>query len=593
LYRKSRLVKTIPSAQGVRQGDSLAALAFAVSVQGVYERALRGTQAAGVAILDDLVIFGRAPAVFQAIDQLKQACKEEKIQINLGKSRVLFPGPGAPPRNLVTQCHTNGIPLVRGSMQVLGSRIGCDRDADQKWGDDLVAAHKPFFSALAKVPYQYALLLLRSCGLPCLNYVTRTVPPSNISKSIAEFDRLVLMSLGRIVEKDPAKFSEEVKQQIGLPLRHGGLGLRPYARVAPAAFLASFNSAVDDVLNIVFAPAFTVLSASLGTIRLRHVPSSAIAPFTPFQQLLATPRAKEAQDCHQGLTRGGVSVIPFNAFLRLHKQHLQKDIVASIDELRSNNLKRRGDATAARLLSAASKHASSWLSTLPTSDAVTITDGYFPHAIRNLLGLSPNDSPSGSCFCGQPFSITHPHSCTPLKRRAITVRHDAIVQCLASLAREVGYSVTVEPTDPVQSHSKRPDLLILNSSRSFMLDVSVVEPTAPTYLPMARTTAGSAAHRRERDKHAKYDAIANAEHCSFQPFIMEVYGTLGTQARNMVKTLAKQASILHVDSENRFIKRAMSMLMTVLQIGNARVLDEGLLAMKRHQFRSAVTGSDE
>src|SRR6185437_14305045 len=51
-----RLISTLQSAEGVRQGDPLAALSFALSVHSLFVNALRDTGAKGVAVLDDLSI---------------------------------------------------------------------------------------------------------------------------------------------------------------------------------------------------------------------------------------------------------------------------------------------------------------------------------------------------------------------------------------------------------------------------------------------------------------------------------------------------------------------------------------------------------
>src|SRR6185312_361090 len=76
---KGQLKLVQPSAQGVRQGDPLAALLFALSMQSIYE----GTRTAGreggksvkcFAILDDFTIVGRPEAVVKAMDHFIKEC---------------------------------------------------------------------------------------------------------------------------------------------------------------------------------------------------------------------------------------------------------------------------------------------------------------------------------------------------------------------------------------------------------------------------------------------------------------------------------------------------------------------------------------
>ena len=56
----------------------------------------------------------------------------------------------------------------------------------------------------------------------------------------------------------------------------------------------------------------------------------------------------------------------------------------------------------------------------------------------------------------------------------------------------------------------------------------------------------------------------------------------------MVKMLAKQAAVTYADTESHFLKKAMSMLAVALQNGNDRILDEGLLALKKQRLHVAV-----
>ena len=49
-------------------------------------------------------------------------------------------------------------------------------------------------------------------------------------------------------------FSRAVDLQVGLPLRWGGMGLRPLAEVAPAAFLGSWAQALPAVKRLIGGP---------------------------------------------------------------------------------------------------------------------------------------------------------------------------------------------------------------------------------------------------------------------------------------------------------------------------------------------------
>ena len=63
------------------------------------------------------------------------------------------------------------------------------------------------------------------------------------------FDRLACDSICRKLGL-PSPLPDEAQLQVTMPLRRGGLGLRPAARVAPAAYLASVSQAIGDVSSL-------------------------------------------------------------------------------------------------------------------------------------------------------------------------------------------------------------------------------------------------------------------------------------------------------------------------------------------------------
>ena len=109
--------------------------------------------------------------------------------------------------------------------------------------------------------------------------------------------------------------------------------------------------------------------------------------------------------------------------------------------------------------------------------------------------------------------------------RAITARHDALVQVVASMFKRAGGMVTIEV-------NVRPDIEIILPDRSLLVDVAVVHPAAPS----RRSQAVLAAARDiENAKSAKYRAVASERGASFLAFIAESYGALGNQAGEVLK----------------------------------------------------------
>ena len=75
------------------------------------------------------------------------------------------------------------------------------------------------------------------------------------------------------------------------------------------------------------------------------------------------------------------------------------------------------------------------------------------------------------------------------------------------------------------------DIRIALGARLFYVDVSVVHPTAASYIPTSSRRILATAAAAERRKDAKYLQRAAAENAEFVPFIVESFGGFGNKAR--------------------------------------------------------------
>ena len=85
---------------------------------------------------------------------------------------------------------------------------------------------------------QLSALLLRMCGSGKLTHLLRSVPPCTVLPAAEMYDHAVLDCYRELADLDA--FSPAETAQCQLPLRSGGRGLRSQARLAPAAWLASW-----------------------------------------------------------------------------------------------------------------------------------------------------------------------------------------------------------------------------------------------------------------------------------------------------------------------------------------------------------------
>ena len=112
-----------------------------------------------------------------------------------------------------------------------------------------------------------------------------------------------------------------------------------------------------------------------------------------------------------------------------------------------------------------------------------MTDREFSLASRLRLGLPPSDTLPRVCRCSARLSEDPSHflSCKLLYPIA-RVRHDRLVRHLSTLIQRAGGVAYVEPR---YLEDKRPDIHAFFPDDRLMLDVTVVHPSSPSYLPLA------------------------------------------------------------------------------------------------------------
>ena len=223
--------------------------------------------------------------------------------------------------------------------------------------------------------------------------------------------------------------------------------------------------------------------------------------------------------------------------------------------------------------------ASSWLTAFPTSPELTLADDDFCLAVKNRLGLPCADDLPSTCICGSNLLTNPQHflSCHLLKRTAMTARHDMIVRKLADFFRTIGAVVHIEPRI-VGFERFRPDLDIILSDRSLLVDVGVTHAAAPSRHSVTKLAAASSA---EATKASKYAVLAAARAASFLPFIMESYGAYGKKALEVLHILRKAAANAVLPIPTSSSQSSFPQILAVtLQRGNALVFKRGAVDAK-------------
>ena len=436
------------------------------------------------------------------------------------KCRLLWPHNKPIPEDLSIEAAKRQIKIETCAMTTLGAMVGFDQEKIVSGVADKVAKHKNLFELLqhAEMPSQISNLLLRMSALPTMGYLSRTIRPHLLAEPAQQFDSMVLetasLKLGLGLAKD---LSEESVATLQLPIRLGGFGLRSIVQSSPAAYFSAVAETVPDIVEI--------------------IPADQVQSFL-IEEKTRISTANAIQSCLESFNESGLALgkapVPHNLakFWGNFSSHtpgtrLQSAVCSLLESISlehtKNNLPLHD---IQRLVSAAGKFAGVWLSVVPTSIDLQLSDQQMCIASRIRLGLPPLDHLPERCVCGATLSEDNGHflSCRDLRRSAVTARHDSIVRVLAKHLRRATALVHEEPRF-YNTSKLRPDLDVVFPNNYLMVDVVVTHPAAPSRKNVYPLAAAEEWERRKVKKYASHAAIRGLWYSVF-PWKASVPGAL-------------------------------------------------------------------
>eukprot|EP00731_Ephydatia_muelleri_P034230 Em0051g22a len=235
-------------------------------------------------------------------------------------------------------------------------------------------------------------------------------------------------------------------------------------------------------------------------------------------------------------------------------------------------------ANRARLLSASSRHASSWLAVIPSRGLnLCMEPEEFQVAVKWWLGM--DTSPQQRCpHC-------HDHQLDPLGHHAVTckgggdavIRHNALRDVFAQFCHrarlggqlEVGYGSGGDV-----SNSRPADFLVPNWTlgKPAAFDLTVVSPLNSNTLIEAGATSGSAAGKAEVRKHNANDPKCRELGWVCIPLAVESYGCWGEEAHSSFSRLAARLALQLQCSKSKATTTIYQRLNLTLVRCNARAM---------------------
>jgi len=461
---------TLQSRRGVRQGDPLAALAFALTVQPLYEAALHDLPSVrGIAIQDDLSVVGPAEEVMQVFDRIMKLSPDYCLDLQVPKCKVLLPADASQREAVAAMAAERNLPTTDKLLTVLGTRIARCSDDDALIEAECLSEaeqHQLMFERLAhpemQADPQVALLLLRACALPRMHYVARTTRPSLLRSAAERFDGDALRCFGRLVGIDTAQLDAARLRQITLPLSEGGFGIRPLSRVSTAAYLAAGMLALSDLIDALpsddaqarwpdhplcrsLQQCFNTLAAEPNGVQLDSVIRHGLLDGPAehwasglWTRLKAALCSAEKDDCLEHIQSGIQKAVTLELEIRLLETLKDPSTTSVRDRI--------------RLVALSAPHAARAMSVLPTEECFRMSSSQVRSLCRRRLGLVPKEQlvhhrcPCTAARTDLPFKrdSTHIDVCKKLKYGTV-LRHNAVLYAAAQFSGMCGFTHVVEP----------------------------------------------------------------------------------------------------------------------------------------------------
>ena len=360
---------------------------------------------------------------------------------------------------------------------------------------------------------QSALLVLRQCAVPKLNYLLRCSPPACIAEQAAHFDTTLITDAYDKLELRCDERTPWVEQLLRLRLRHGGFGLTSAARTSPAAYVASVAAVRDTAVFSPFCaaacplPAGTLLHGWLtdGMTRLREA--------TPGPQLESKlPPSASSFFSFYANAAPTLSASLQSSISDLANEHSYRACRTAAEQLRQQD----GSAALAHLTAISAPFASAWKRAAPTQPLATLLDKQYRIAARLNLGLPPLSSnqqlPADCPLCSDGENALaddpwHFLVCNSQRNREVTSRHDAVKDALYHAVLMTGGQARREVRNLQTGSDLRPDLQIVYPGRHVLTDVAVAHPLASRGRQHPTNTT-HAAKMLQQSKREKYAAMA-------------------------------------------------------------------------------------
>ena len=269
---------------------------------------------------------------------------------------------------------------------------------------------------------------------------------------------------------------------------------------------------------------------------------------------------------------------------RLTQRHSTLISMAQVLQVKGSG--RENQEQFARLQALLVPDAGLWLTTEPTHRKLTLTDRKWQWAAWLRLAMQVPADIQGCAGCGDKTAFInnawHALSCIPLSSRAITDRHNEVLNRLADFCRLIYLSPHLEPAGLDKESEKRPDLQVALPDTTILADVTIIHPSCKTWRQVvSRKDIVAAGDEKEALKDKAYQPMAQALDMEFCACVFHTYGGFHSSALILIKKLTSAVDPATTLISPAEFKAALKRQIAIaIQRGNADIM---IQASQRHR----------
>lgn len=572
-------------ARGVRQGDPLGPLYFALALKPILSQILEVSSTETLlqplqqplhllAYLDDITVVGTQEQVELCVKETQRRAVVIGLQMNVRKSLQWGP-PHSQPAALDTTCVEDGV-------HTLGNWFGT-LEYQETRATEYLESFRLLFEALRRLDPRLALPLLRATISTSPMYVARTMPPSIIHDALISFDEEVDRTLALMCGSNNT-LSGPSRGVRTLRAEDGGIGMARFSAIHKAAFASSLLASSNQIRR---------RSPLLRKDLLRRAAS--LQPFTQIAKRYS-PNCVAGGSSHGSNVNDVVETPPEGPSVLkawLDPVDGEEEIELPVPrqrELTAPQYLEQKEAVITGLQS--DRHALAWHLSCKfkgsmsiftdSSTSATLTADSYRVALSLRLLLKPQTPGAFQCRrCNEVQVDVRYHGLNCERLTSVrTSRHNYVRDNLARLLSSLfgPEAISIEQTYAVMidgvERTLRPDIRLQHGGGFTLIDVSIANPASKRSLERGHsdTVPSGAAVHRELEKRVHYEPLM--EQLQLAPtglvvFVVEASGRLGGEAAKFLADLPTLPGILAQSSPTKKIEFSTRRMRQLIMIGNA------------------------